>query len=247
MVKREELKQKVKEKVLLVGDSGTGKTFTCVKVAEFVASHGKQVVFIDNERGAERELELLGDEVLENIELKDTPDWGKMREAIVEEKACYLKVVDGLSAVFSATKFWLEDRYVSHGKYMVGESEIEIKDRQVFSLPWQAYSKVYDALRKACHVLVKQSPHIIVTMSSFGKTETKERLEEDIYRKFDTVMLLRKTQVSMPVPSIKYDAVLRKHRGRPFVAHAVVGDHVEQLKKLFARRMGVEYVEVSHE
>lgn len=246
MVKREALEQKIKEKVLLIGETGSGKTYTATKVAEWVASHGRQVVFIDPEFGAERELELLSDEVLENIELKVCPEWGSFKKAVESEDACFLKVVDGLSEAFVATKFFLEDRYISHGKYMVGESEIEIKDREVFTLPWQAYAKVYDVIRKVCHTLVKQAPHIIVTMHSFGETKTKEKLETDVFRKFDTILELRR-RVATTGTSLVYDGVLKKHRGRPFVAYYVMGDYVEQLKKLFAKRMGVEYVEGGEE
>jgi hypothetical protein len=241
MVKREELQQKTKEKILLIGETGVGKTFTVVKIAEFVAQHEQDVVFIDPERGAERELELLSDEVLGHINLKDCPDWESFKRAIWSEDSCFLKVVDGLSEAFVASKIWLEDRYVAHGEYMVGESEVKIKDKEVFTLPWQGYSKVYDFIGKICHELVKQKPHIIVTMHSFGKTATKEKLEGDVFRKFDTIMELRRT-VSATPPSIVYDAMLKKHRGRPFIAYVSFSGYVDKLKELFGKRMGLEEV-----
>ena len=239
LVKKSELRTKIKEKILLVGDTGVGKTYTCVKVAEFVAGHGKKVVYIDTERGAGRELETLSDEVLENITYVDAPEWDSLERAIFRNDSCFLKILDGISEVFVASKFWLEDRFISKGKYQVGESEIEITDREVFTLPWQSYSKVYDFVRRSCHELVKQSPHIIVTTHSFGTTATKEGLERDIYRKFDTILELRRTSKSAP-PSLVYDAVLKKHRGRPFEAFYIMPNYIEQLKKLFARRMGID-------
>jgi len=239
MVKKSELQTKIKEKILLVGDTGVGKTYTSVKVADYVASHGKRVVYIDTERGAGRELEMLSDEVLENITYVDAPEWNSLEKAIFRNDSCFLKILDGISEVFVSSKFWLEDRFVLKGKYQVGEKEVEITDRQVFTLPWQSYSKVYDFVRKACHELVKQSPHIIVTTHSFGTTATKEGLERDIYRKFDTILELRRTAKSTP-PSLVYDAILKKHRGRPFEAFYVMPNYIEQLKKLFARRMGIE-------
>lgn len=242
MVRREELEQKIKEKILLIGDTAAGKTFTAVKVAEFLARYGKQVVFIDPERGAERELELLGDEVLQNIVLKDTPEWEDFKKAIWSNDNCFLKIVDGLSEAFVGSKVWLEDRYISHGKYMVGESEVEIKDREIFTLPWQGYPKVYDTIRKICHELVKQSPHILVTMHSFGTTATKEKLEEDVFRKFDTIMELRR-KLDTTQTKLVYDAVLKKHRGRQFIAYLSFGNCVDKLNGLFAKRMGVEYKE----
>ena len=239
MVRKSELRAKVKEKILLIGDTGVGKTYTCVKIAGFVAGHGKKVVYIDTERGAGRELEALPDEVLENITYVDAPEWDAMQRAVFRNDSCFLKILDGISEVFVASKFWLEDRFIAKGKYQVGESEIEITDREVFTLPWQSYSKVYDFVRKTVHELVKQSPHILVTMHPFGDTETKRSLEADVFRKFDTILELRRTTKQTP-PSIVYDAVLRKHRGRPFEAFYAMTNYIDKLKKLFARRMGVE-------
>jgi len=240
MVKREELLSKIKEKILLIGDTGVGKTYTAVRIAEYVASHGKPVVFIDPERGAERELELLDDNALEHIELRDCPDWESLKRAIwSRDDGAFLKILDGLSEAFIASRLWLEDRYIAHGKYMVGEAEVEIKDREVFTLPWQGYPKVYDAIRKICHELVRQRPHILVTMHSFGTTATKESLEADVFRKFDTILELRR-RVSQTPPAIVYDAVLKKHRGRPFEAYVAFSGYVDKLIKLFGRRLGEE-------
>lgn len=239
MVKRSELETKIKEKILLTGGTGVGKTHTAVKIAEFVAEHGRRVVFIDTEYGAERELELLSDEVLENIELRVTPSWEMLKGAVFSNDDCFLKIVDGLSAVFELNKAFVEDRFVARGRYMVGEKEIEITDRAVFTLPWQSYPKVYDSVRSVCRELVEQKPHIICTHHPFGESETKMRLTEDIARKFDTILELRRTPVTQPKPAIRYEAVLRKHRGRGFSAFVVFEGYIEQLKKLFGRRLGL--------
>jgi len=238
LVKREELEQMIKEKILLIGDSGTGKTYTSVKVAEFVAEAGRKVVYIDPDVGAERELELLSDEALENIELKVTTDWLSTKHAIMSEDACFLKVLDGLGSVFEQAKVYLVDRFLAQRYYVVGDKELEIKHKETFTLPWASYPKVYDDVRMAVHNLcIKQKPHVICTMHAWGESEARQRLTEDIYRKFDTVIDLRRTPVSQPLPGIVYDAVLRKHRGRPITAKAVLEKHVEQLRKLFGRRM----------
>ena len=197
------------------------------------------MVYVDPEYGAERELELLSDGILEMIELHIVPSWNELKNAIFRSDECFLKVVDGLSAVFELNKGFVEDRFVARGRYMAGEKEIEITDRAVFTLPWRAYPVVYDSVRSACRELVEQKPHIICTMSQLGESEARMRLRDDVFRKFDTVLDLRATLVTQPKPSMLYDAVLRKHRGRPIVAHAVVDKPVEQLKNLFARRMGL--------
>ena len=255
MVKRSELENKIKEKILLIGDSATGKTYTVAKVAGYVAGNGKKVVLIDPEYGAERELELLPDDILENIELRVTPDWLKTKEALEKPDAdCFLKMLDGLGDVFEQSMTYLNERFLGQGYYSAGDAEKEIKHKETFVFPWSAYPKVYDDVRKTVRMLcLKQAPHIICTMHSFGEAETRQRLTEDIYRKFDTTITLRReivdytdTVTREQTKKFEYQAILNKHRGKPITAFAMLKDHVGQLNKLFAKRMGMDYVEGSN-
>ena len=251
MVKREELEQMIKEKIVLIGDTGKGKTYTAVKISEFVASHGKDVVYIDPEYGSQRELELLSDEVLERINLKVTPGWLETKKAIESNDGCFLKVLDGLSEVFEQMKYWLQNRFILQGYYVAGDTDKEIRHKETFVLPFTAYPKVYDALRQSVRLLCnKQKPHVICTMHLLGETAARLRLSEDIYRKFDTMIRVRRdvaevkdTTTGDAINRYVYDALLHKHRGRPITAVARMSDHVKAMKKLFAKRMGVEYVE----
>ena len=243
----------IKEKILLIGDSGAGKTFTSVKVAELCVQNGKDVVFIDPEYGSERELELLSDEVLEHIELKVTPTWLETKKAIETEDECFLKVLDGLSEIFEQAKYHLQDRFLLQGYYVAGDVEKKIKHKETFVLPFTAYPKVYDALRRSVRLLcMRQKPHVICTMHLLGESKSgaRERLGSDIYRKFDTMIELSQDiveeQDSIGQGTIKkyaYEGLLKKHRGRPITSRAILADHVKQMKKLFARRMGVEWKE----
>jgi ABC-type dipeptide/oligopeptide/nickel transport system ATPase component len=240
LVKRAELEAKIKEKILLMGDSGTGKTYTAVKVAKLVAESGEKVVFVDPEYGAERELELLSDDVLEDIELKITPRWEMLKVAIEHNDSCFLKVVDGLAEVFESVKHFLEQRYIARGEYIVGDKSISISDPQVFVLPWAGYPKVYSEVLASCRKLVEQKPHIICTTHSFGETPTQRKLTENVYRKFDTVLELKKQSAALPVPSVAYTAQCRKHRGTSLAGLALVKDHIGQLERLFKKRMGIK-------
>jgi len=234
MVKREELERKIKEKILLMGETGVGKTYQAVKIAELVASRGEKVVYIDPEYGAERELELLKDEVLDFIDLRVTPTWKEFELAVLQNDNCFLKIVDSLSDGFELAIRWLTDEYIRYGSYVIGDKEIPIKHRDVFVLPFQAYPKVYDGIRALCRKLVEHPYHLICTMHPLVRT-TKEgetastdarlRLEEDIFRKFDTIIRLE-TYVDKDKVR-RYDAYLRKHRGGKF----------ESLTKLFERRL----------
>lgn len=252
MVKRSELEAKIKEKILLIGDSGKGKTYSAVKVAKYVAEQGKKVVFIDPEYGCEREMEQLSDAVLENIELRVTPNWLDTKAALEKSDSdCFLKVLDGLGDIFEQNMNYLGERFLNQGYYVAGDSEKEIKHKETFVFPWSAYPKVYDTVRKVTRLLcITQTPHIICTMHSLGEAETRQRLTEDIYRKFDTTITLRCELVEetdkvtqKPISKFEYQAILSKHRGRPITAIARLDNHVGQLQKLFAKRIGVEYVE----
>jgi len=242
MVRRDELESKIKEKVLLVGDAGSGKTYTAVQVAKLVAENGKKVVLIDPEYGAERELELLPDAVLENINLKITPRWEMLKTAIESNDDCFLKILDGVTEVFESVKHYVEQRILAQGKYVVGNASIEITDRETFVLPYVMYPKVYSEVQATCRKLVEQKPHMICTAHPFGDSETRKRLEESVYRSFDTILSLKVQSAALPVPSVSYMALCRKHRGKSLTGLSMVKDHVGQLESLFKKRMGIEEV-----
>jgi len=67
MVTREELNRSYKLKIMLRGPTGSGKTFSCVKFAEYVANKGWKVLYLDHEKGSDEELRKLDDKALENI------------------------------------------------------------------------------------------------------------------------------------------------------------------------------------
>lgn len=243
MVKRSELEARIKEKILLTADSGSGKTYTAVKAAKLVAENGKKVVFIDPEYGAERELELLSDEVLENIELKITPRWEMLKIAIEAKDECFLKIVDGLSEVFESCKFYIEQRNLARGTYTAGDTVKDIVDRETYTLGWVEYPKVYSEVLASCRKLVEQKPHIICTTHSFGETPSNKKLTENVYRKFDTVLELVKQSATLPLPSVNYLAICRKHRGKSISGAGRVPSHIEQVERLFKRRLGIEVEE----
>lgn len=236
MVNRAELEAKIKEKILLVGDSGTGKTYTSVKVAEAVAKAGKKVVFIDPEYGCQRELELLGDDILANIEMKVTPEWNQLKVAIEHKDDCFLKILDGLTEVFQSSRQYLEDKFVERRFYTVAGTKIDIQDTEAFVFPFTVYPRIFDNVRAVCRELVAQKPHIIVTMHRFGSTSTQMRLTEDVFRKFDTVLELRRTQ---GITGFNYAATAIKHRGRKFTGFAQVKECDKQLVNLFEKRLGI--------
>lgn len=238
MVRRSELEAKIKEKLLLKGLSGVGKTYTVVKIVEAVVEAGKKVVFIDPEWGAERELELLSDEALEGVELRITPEWKAFKFEVLRLDSCFLKVVDGLTEAYNLALYFLEERYLRLGYYVIGDVEKQIKDKDSFVLPYQSYPKVYSGVKEVVNSLIKHPYHVICTMHPFRETSTQQRLEEDINRKFDTIVeLKRESVVEKKEAVIKYIAYLNKHRGKAITGKAILENHVEQLVKMFMKRV----------
>ena len=154
MVKKEEIEKLIKEKILLVGEAGSGKTYNAVEIAGYLSEKGQKVMYIDPEFGAERELLKLTDAQLENIELKVCPEWVQFKEVISEDTDCYIKIIDGLSEALELFRRYLESKFIAQGFYLVGDKEFEIKDPDTFMLPWNTYPKVYDETRGVVYRLL---------------------------------------------------------------------------------------------
>lgn len=94
MVTLEEMKQKKKIKVLLKGYTASGKTFTCIKVAEIGLRAGKNVLYLDHERGSVDEIinyfEDHKTKNIENLYHEDYRDYNdlmsKIKKYVIEKK-----------------------------------------------------------------------------------------------------------------------------------------------------------------
>ena len=211
MVKKEEIEKLTKEKILLIGEAGSGKTYNTVQIAGYLSEKGQKVVYVDPEYGAERELLKLTDAQLENIDLKVCPEWIEFRDAICEEDAgCYIKIIDGLSEAIELFRRYLISKFISQGFYIAGDKEYDIKDIDTFMLPWNSYPKVYDEARNTVYELLRHSYNILATMHPFKASDTKLELEQSIKRKFDTVIETRRSEGD----NIVWYAIVRKNRGR---------------------------------
>lgn len=226
----------MKEKILLLGETGTGKTYTCVRIAEALAKLGKRTVIIDPEYGSIRELELLPDEVLQNIELRVCPTWPQFQAAVERtDSEFFLKVIDGLSEAFVLSKRYLTDKFIKLGSYIVSDKEFKIKDTDTFTLPWSNYPKVYDNVRDVVWSCMEQKPHVIMTMHPItGGTDARSDLLTDIYRRFDTIIRLETATGSDG--GTYWRSFVLKHRGRGIPHGAVLRDHISALISLFERR-----------
>jgi len=239
----------VKNKVLLRGESGSGKTHSALMVSFLFSEHGKRVTYVDPEWGCQKEIAELaaegkiGPEHVENIELYVTPKW-KVGEVKELDEGVYvggfvdvfdrldgdLIVVDSMSELMKIHKAYLVQKFIAQGYYIPKENPVEIKDPDVFDLPFQHYSKIYDELVGLVYKLLMRRGHVICTMHPIGDTESRKRVEHDIERKFDTVI---DTHVTTVDNKKEWYGIVRKNRGKDVVARISKVD--EKLVEMFRR------------
>lgn len=232
-MRRDELHKNVREKFFFEGKTSVGKTFLSLTISKIYAMNGKKVLFIDPEDGVQRELDAgifdsLTDRELENIEMihaNDIDDYLKWingweedksigpQKSIVQYGTNYdLKVCDGLTAELEQYKFNLIQKFIKQKYYTIGDKQFPINNPDLFNLPYQIYSKLYDQLRDAITVMMKHKYDIICTAHPFKDTEAVKMLEQSIYGKFDSVIRLDK--MLLPSGTPKWNAIIVKNRGK---------------------------------
>jgi len=249
MVKIEAVKKMVKNKVLLYGSSGTGKTHTALMVSFLFSEHGKNVCYVDPEFGAQKEIVELAErgelrpEQVENITMFITPKWktGKFEEKddgvviggfvdIFDQLNGDLIVVDSMNELMRIHKIYLEQKFIAQGYYVVGEKKFEIKDVDTWTLPWNYYPKLYDELIGMIYKLLMKPGHVICTMHPIGDNEARRKVEEDIFKKFDTIIA---TNVTTVENRKEWYGIVKKNRGKDVVARISKVD--EKLVEMFRR------------
>jgi hypothetical protein len=208
---------KTRNKVLLVGDSGTGKTHISLMVSFLFSKNGKKVVYIDPEDGAGREIKELynsgkiGNEELESIEKIDAVNWEEFKDAIVKADGDLI-VVDCMSEAMKQFENYLKQKFIGQGYYVVKDKEIKIKDESTFTVPWELVSRVYDKLLEVMYYLLrdKRDSHFIVTLHPIGGTTARDELQNSIMAKTDTVIELDSV---VNEGRRSFIGVVRKNRG----------------------------------
>ena len=249
MVKVDSVKKMVKNKVLLRGDSGSGKTHCALKVSFLFSENGKRVCYVDPEWGCQKEIvELvnsgeIGEEQLENIEIYVTPKW-KTDKVIEVDEGVYLGgfvnvfdeldgdlvVIDSMSELMAIHKRYLEQKFIAQGYYIPKEKEVEIKDPDTFTLPFQHYTKIYDELVGMVYKLLMRRGHVLCTVHPIGDSDSRKRVEQNIDRKFDTIIELHTTVEDNK--KVWY-GIVRKNRGKDVVAR--IGNVDEKLVEMFRK------------
>lgn len=176
MVTRAELERSYKLKILLRGPTGTSKTYSCVKVAEYVAGKRWKVLYLDNDKGSDEELGKLDDNILENIIRIPFRDYKQIMEAMKkhqEEQKDKLKliIIDPMHLV-ELTRTSAEDAIMEQGYYYLGEKKVEIDNKDTYYLKGFQYQLATRYQFKLLDEIVNCDQDILCTLMTPNKNET---------------------------------------------------------------------------
>ena len=157
------------ERVLLIGHTAHGKTYTTVRIALYVAMKGKKVLYIDNEQGSFdewltlKEQGKLNEKVDKNIILVTPKDFLELKSyALDYQDKVDLIVIDPLSFNVEA-RLTAKQKLLERGKRFIGEAEVEIDDPTTFHLRGFDYQLPNEWQMELVRGLAKGKVHFVVT------------------------------------------------------------------------------------
>jgi len=213
-----EIIKKKTERILLIGHSAHGKTYTAVQVSKNMALKDKKVLYLDCEYGSLDEWKNAIDscdskeakeKIDKNVGLVNPEDFLQLMKYVSDYKdKVDLIVIDPLSYNTEA-RITAKQELLRYGKVWRGEKEIEIKDKRLFHLTgfdyqlpneWQA--ELLRMMSKSkCSFLVtdlvsyKIGSHDIVKMyNDIAEDKIPKKLRElfDVFGYFDRVILMER-------------------------------------------------------
>jgi hypothetical protein len=231
MVTREELRRKYKLKILLRGATGSGKTYTAVRVAGYVASKGWKVLYLDHERGSSEELEKLEDKLLENIIHEDFRNYKQIMDFIKKYTTEYkdklkLIVIDPMYLI-EMTRLSARDAFLDQGYYWIGEKKVDIDNKETFDLRGFMYQVATTYQNKLLGEIVSCGQDIICTLMTPNKHET------DYDGSFSIVL---ETFNAWAGNKIFYKAMPKKFRGVDLNTMPAIDDPYKKILEGFTRK-----------
>jgi len=197
-----------KVKVLLVGDSGTGKTYSVVRAA---VESGKKTLFIDTEFGAIEEFASMGYEG-DEVEYVPASNYEDVVDAVKRIGEFEMVVLDSLDDVVRMKIVHLENKFIELGYYVIGDRKVVIKNPECFVLPWNFYPSVYSDVVRIVYNIIDSKVDVVVTTKEFGESESKKNLLEVVKAKFDSVIKLDREVVGDG--NTVFYGVVEKNRGK---------------------------------
>lgn len=231
MVSKEQLKKSHKLKIMLRGNPGTGKSFTGVKISDYVANIGFKVLYLDYERGAVAELLKLDDRVLENIIYENFNNYRTLVNTInkyrnEEKDKLKLIIIDPLPLV-EITRLSARDAFLDQGYYYIGEKKVDIDNKETFDLRGYMYQLSGTWTIKFLDDIVNYEQDIICTLMTPNKYET------NYDGKFDIVF---ETFVAWVGNNIYYKSIPKKMRGIDLNNMPAIDNPHKKLLEAFAKK-----------
>lgn len=179
----------IKIKILLKGSSGTGKTRVCTKIAGILARKGYNCLYLDGEKGAEKEFKNLKKDLtkeeMKRINYVYFKDYKEMVSSIIEninKKGDKLKliVVDPMRLIEIA-RLSARDIYLAQGSAPSGYGMKDIKNKDSFDLSGTGYQLASTMVLKFLNDLINYNQDIIccLTIKETSKDEYKYKNEYD--------------------------------------------------------------------
>lgn len=157
------------ERILLIGHTHHGKTYTATRIAINLANRGKKVLYIDNEQGSLDEWETLKEEgkltkeIDKNIILVNPKDFIELKKYALEyQDKVDCIIIDPLSFNIEA-RITAKETYLRVGKVWRGEKEIPIEDPTTFHLTGFDYQLPNEWQLELVRGLAKGKVDFIVT------------------------------------------------------------------------------------
>jgi len=236
------LRSFAKQKYLIVGDTGTGKTRTAVELAVEFARNGKTVRYIDTEQGATNEFISILEELYGSVE-KGIEELGgridyrvaikpnELIEALKDATKYDLLVLDSYyPLVQDNVRLYVRDLYLAQGYYKIGEKKIPIENPETFTLSGFMYQLANEFEKKIFEKLLESRTNIVFTTKPIPEEKSDKR--NWLYGFFDVVLHLYKTNSGEHLAKV---VKVRGKRLNEALAGKLVRDYAGILKKLLVK------------
>lgn len=250
MTSQKELKEKQTIKILLKGNTATGKTYTACQIAKKVTEMEKVVQYVDNQKGATDELGSFDDSILKYIDYDYVPAFDDMCRCMQEP--AFLTIVDDLGLLRMFARRRSTEAFKKQGYYYMGTEKgggvgkIPIDNPDLFHLFGYMYS---NPNRREENFLMDfvECNHIIGTIMTHGIGKELGRIVDGW---FGIIMSLKAVEEKNPKTNIRelfYYGTLLKDRGgvfRKLNEDVKIGTDVsnpyKRLIRLFEKKEGIK-------